>query len=986
MSGHIINDFKDLRSLIGEITKANPAKTTRQKNEKKMGVYKEAPEAQPVDDKKPKDKKYHAGEEEIKRAYLNLGRAAQGSLEYQRKLLQKELAKMGFKTYSQFAFDAIFKFETVQQWKKNSELVEAIEQFKLDENKLKDLLIDIQMGATAKELARDHNISIASAKNFLSDYYGNKRTRKAPGLKKEENIQEVQLGPNMLRKDFPNVWATKDSKLYRILNTLIIRDGFTTLLKSYKKDKKKFVDDLKGMAKSMALQKRAGFGPKDMQYINKPKKGQSFWSQFDEDVQERFNQKIPAGRKLKDFEVFLGRSGKGLIDKKEIEEALKIITIQLKKDKLDYNRNMMNLKAGAKGGKDVTINAIDEEDRWRLIVVGEEKSDKFEDIDLSASFEKIQKLPSAQFKSMWAEAFNYTPKEFEGQIKAYKYKNGVKFSQVMKDFDDDWDSAFGNRGYDHDEVENGLKQALKKFRVKFVEGVDEGKYLKYSDYLLKQGRLYDKLEKITGKQSTDEFLKDKKNDFKQKSEVVKIGREIKKLSRQIDLEKKALGIQEDVQEGKMKDIIIDFEDGVSDAKIAKSHGVSIQVIKGLRKDWKSMGEENLKERVGFKKLRQIKSKWKKQIADFQRGKDLDYDAEVDLLAYAYDKGLVRSDDPDEVDDWLMKNVADKRAFNKLKEESKEDKLKEQREHAQQSPFKLKSQAYPRAIAINTDGFGNRHATVEDIITACDTFGMILDKELQVEQVQKELGKRGFISFKQSDLDDVFDERETQRVILALESAVEKQEPIDYTKDEVEDAYIMGEEIEFVKPDGLKTAGKVLKLSGNTYNVKDKFTGKSFTYKYIGETEVKTFKEVLNEGRFPKKLVKQAMGIVWDKRYAGGNMTGAVKAIEKLKKGLSDDPDVSNALRLANEGIDKWIPEGGDKEAYTKFFNKALKKFGVNSPDELEGEKKKEFFDYVDKNWKGDHEEKEANPSDHKIDGRRKNFREKMRKLGYIKGN
>ena len=77
---------------------------------------------------------------------------------------------------------------------------------------------------------------------------------------------------------------------------------------------------------------------------------------------------------------------------------------------------------------------------------------------------------------------------------------------------------------------------------------------------------------------------------------------------------------------------------------------------------------------------------------------------------------------------------------------------------------------------------------------------------------------------------------------------------------------------------------------------------------------------------------------------------------------------------------------GDKEAYQKFFNKALKKFGVSSPDELEGEKKKEFFDYVDKNWKGDHEEKEVNTSDSRIDGRRKNFKEKMRKLGYIKGN
>ena len=37
----------------------------------------------------------------------------------------------------------------------------------------------------------------------------------------------------------------------------------------------------------------------------------------------------------------------------------------------------------------------------------------------------------------------------------------------------------------------------------------------------------------------------------------------------------------------------------------------------------------------------------------------------------------------------------------------------------------------------------------------------------------------------------------------------------------------------------------------------------------------------------------------------------------------------------------------------------------------------EGFDYVDKNWKGDHEEKEVNPSDLKIDGRRKNFREKI---------
>ncbi len=56
----------------------------------------------------------------------------------------------------------------------------------IKESKMGDLLIDIQMGATAKELSRDHNISLATAKNFLADYYsGKKKPRKAPGLKKE---------------------------------------------------------------------------------------------------------------------------------------------------------------------------------------------------------------------------------------------------------------------------------------------------------------------------------------------------------------------------------------------------------------------------------------------------------------------------------------------------------------------------------------------------------------------------------------------------------------------------------------------------------------------------------------------------------------------------------------------------------------------------------------------------------------------------------
>lgn len=45
-----------------------------------------------------------------------------------------------------------------------------------------------------------------------------------------------------------------------------------------------------------------------------------------------------------------------------------------------------------------------------------------------------------------------------------------------------------------------------------------------------------------------------------------------------------------------------------------------------------------------------------------------------------------------------------------------------------------------------------------------------------------------------------------------------------------------------------------------------------------------------------------------------------------------------------------------KEDYQKFFSAAMKKFGVSSPTELSGEKKKEFFDYIDNNYEAQNEE------------------------------
>ena len=57
--------------------------------------------------------------------------------------------------------------------------------------------------------------------------------------------------------------------------------------------------------------------------------------------------------------------------------------------------------------------------------------------------------------------------------------------------------------------------------------------------------------------------------------------------------------------------------------------------------------------------------------------------------------------------------------------------------------------------------------------------------------------------------------------------------------------------------------------------------------------------------------------------------------------------------------------------YQKFFKKTLKKFGVTSPSQLDDAKKKEFYDYIDKNWQGKDEAPESNEeSDKKLSGKK----------------
>ena len=108
------------------------------------------------------------------------------------------------------------------------------------------------------------------------------------------------------------------------------------------------------------------------------------------------------------------------------------------------------------------------------------------------------------------------------------------------------------------------------------------------------------------------------------------------------------------------------------------------------------------------------------------------------------------------------------------------------------------------------------------------------------------------------------------------------------------------------------------------------------------------------------LVKKAVELALK---MGGDMSGATKKIEKMMKGLSKNKEVAAALQLANEEVSESVldealqmnAQESKKAKYKAFFDKALMKFGVKSPAELKGDKKKEFFDYVDANYEAENE-------------------------------
>ena len=70
-------------------------------------------------------------------------------------------------------------------------ILSILDESTIDENALTDILINIQQGSTAVELARDHKIPLSAAKSFLKDYYSQKKGNRKEEVEIDENYREL---------------------------------------------------------------------------------------------------------------------------------------------------------------------------------------------------------------------------------------------------------------------------------------------------------------------------------------------------------------------------------------------------------------------------------------------------------------------------------------------------------------------------------------------------------------------------------------------------------------------------------------------------------------------------------------------------------------------------------------------------------------------------------------------------------------------------
>ena len=560
----------------------------------------------------------------------------------------------------------------------------------------------------------------------------------------------------------------------------------------------------------------------------------------------------------------------------------------------------------------------------------------------------------------------YLELEFKNKneaIKAYKHINNKLYpggTQPFEDFVQEGKWLQFDNVQDVKDVLDVFKKGGLQFKIsggelKLGESLEEGKYAKYSDLLMKKAK---EMQAIDKAQNRSGVASPSLN-------------ALKSINKEIEKEMKKLGITESINdeldEGKMGELFLDIQNGATAKDIARDYPVSIQQAKDFLKDYYSQKKGPRKEEVEeteeafstkqksgkeiARKMLKIKSlfeakKLKNLIPEFEKivktkgaakvsGVMVDmFTASVIVKAYAKvnDKNKKRMETSDV---YTLIKIAQK--MMGLKEETvSEDYKKVIKMFPRDRDWKKLITKHKRAI----DAFRNNNkdlpSDVEDELLAWAWDTSEVSGKHDAEDFIISILDEGKIKEEFGGKDGQWPDEETENAPTPTPIPVDEDgNPITEgtwalpktskqkkeLKDLLKKPVILGKE-------GDDAADKLYDLIGDDGLFDDLYKAGQKNPKGDARPIIKAkMKELgIKEGKMDgSKLTGQEISVyfrrhkVRDKQVRkavefaldhGGAMTYAIKGIEKIKKGLSKNKDVVKALNYANYGTEQKIPEVG----------------------------------------------------------------------------
>jgi hypothetical protein len=171
-------------------------------------------------------------------------------------------------------------------------------------------------------------------------------------------------------------------------------------------------------------------------------------------------------------------------------------------------------------------------------------------------------------------------------------------------------------------------------------------------------------------------------------------------------------------------------------------------------------------------------------------------------------------------------------------------------------------------------------------------------------------------------------------------------------DIVEDIY--GANSEKVSAKEIKEAMKTFSQLGRTLQTEKNLKEIANSLSTIA-TKAKTYTLSETEDWFDKVTVNRNMKELTNLSKSFNKIATEAQSLQERMSALYEDMGhvIGRYYEISDEDDH---PEGHGEENieegdYEEFFQKAMDKFGIKSPAELDDDKKKEFFNYVDKNYK-----------------------------------